>query len=161
MITAFIKIFIIIYMVVGISLVPTNVQSALAAEALTAEKTKQRMTVTITPVDPVAASRAYRVVLLCDTQDLRTQGLQGFRPLAKDEAAFFVFEKSEAVTFWMGSVAYPIDIIFVGRDKKVIKVYRNCKPGSPNLYPSIKQAKWVIETAAGSGIKVGDRVGMK
>jgi uncharacterized membrane protein (UPF0127 family) len=32
--------------------------------------------------------------------------------LKDNEAALFVFEKPEVITFWMGSVAYPIDIIF-------------------------------------------------
>jgi uncharacterized membrane protein (UPF0127 family) len=61
----------------------------------------------------------------------------------------------------MGSVAYPIDIIFVGSDKKVVRVYPDCKPGSQDIYPSGKYAAWVIETAAGSGIKVGDEVDFK
>lgn len=144
-------------MVAGFPLLPTCLQSAFAADTRAAKKTKQHMTVTITPSEP-AASRTYRVVLLCDTQDSRAKGLQGFRPLAKDEAALFVFEKPATVTFWMGSVSFPIDIIFVGPDKRVITVYRDCLPGSRDLYPSVKQAKWVIETAAGSGVKAGDRV---
>jgi len=65
------------------------------------------------------------------------------------------------VTFWMGSVAYPIDIIFVGSDKKVVRVHPNCRPGSRDIYPSGRQAAWVIETAAGSGINVGDAVDFK
>jgi uncharacterized membrane protein (UPF0127 family) len=72
-----------------------------------------------------------------------------------------VFEKPEVVTFWMGSVAYPIDIVFVGPDKKVVRVHPDCRPGSRDIYPSCKPAAWVIETAAGSGIKGGDRVDFK
>ena len=116
--------------------------------------------VTITPSDP-AASRVLRVVLLCDTVSSRAKGLQGFRPLKRDEAALFVFEKPEAVVFWMGSVVYPIDIVFVGPDNKVVKVYPNRKPGSTEYYPSVVPVRWVIETAAGSGIRAGDRVMIK
>jgi uncharacterized membrane protein (UPF0127 family) len=78
--------------------------------------------------------------------------------LRTNEAALFVFQEPEVVTFWMGSVTYPIDIIFVGPDKKVVRVYPDCKPGSKDIYPSGKQTAWVIETAAGSGIRVGDGV---
>jgi uncharacterized membrane protein (UPF0127 family) len=95
---------------------------------------------------------------LCDTDELKTKGLQDFRQLKNDEAALFVFEKPEAVTFWMGSVSYAIDIIFVDRKNKVVRVYSHCEPGSRTLYQSIERVKWVIETAAGSGIKVGDSV---
>jgi uncharacterized membrane protein (UPF0127 family) len=105
-----------------------------------------------------ALERTLRVALFCDTEDLRTKGLQGFRRLAADEAALFVFEDLVEVTFWMGSVDFPIDIIFVGQDRKVVKVYQNCRPGSLDLYPSGGPVLWVIETAAGSGIRAGDRV---
>jgi uncharacterized membrane protein (UPF0127 family) len=58
----------------------------------------------------------------------------------------------------MGSVSYAIDIIFVGPDEKVVRTYADRKPGSRDLYPSGRAVKWVVETAAGSGIKAGDRV---
>jgi hypothetical protein len=74
------------------------------------------------------------------------------------EAALFVFDPPEPASFWMGSVSFPIDIIFVSSDKEVVRTYPSCRPGSPDLYPSGKPVKWVIETAAGSGISVGDKV---
>lgn len=100
----------------------------------------------------------FSIVLLCDTQEKRARGLQGFRPLLRGEAALFVFEKPEPAVFWMGSVDFPIDIVFIGQNGKVITVYRNCLPGSRKLYPSGAPVKWVIETAAGSNIKKGDLV---
>jgi len=138
----------------------------LVLEARGAEKMEpipvRQTIVTITAADASpAASRTFRVVLLCDTQDSRIKGLQGFRPLQKDEAALFIFDKPEAVAFWMGSVSYPIDIIFVDSGKRATRIYRSCEPGSRDLYPSVGRAKWVIETAEGSGVKVGDRVSFK
>lgn len=134
------------------------VPGMLAAQSEDGNAPNSQVTVTITSSNAPGAQKKFRVVLLCDTYESRTKGLQGFRPLAKDEAALFVFEPPATVTFWMGSVSFPIDIIFVGPDKRVVKVYENCNPGSQDLYPSVKQAKWVIETAAGSGVKAGDRV---
>jgi uncharacterized membrane protein (UPF0127 family) len=61
----------------------------------------------------------------------------------------------------MGSVTYPIDIIFVDPAGNVVRAYPRCLPGSRALYPSGVPSKWVIETAAGSGIRVGDRVVIK
>ncbi len=144
--------------VIGIAVLAGEVKLSGAAEAVAAEKPKQYSSVTIMPPDPKSTPRNFSIVLICDTDKTKTQGLQDFRSLKTNEAALFVFEKPEVITFWMGSVAYPIDIIFVGIDKKVVRVYPNCKPGSPDLYPSGKPAAWVIETAAGSGIRVGDGV---
>ena len=143
---------------VGILVLAIEVKIAQGAENPGAVASDKQMTVTVVPSSPAAPQRTFRVVLLCDTMHLRTRGLQGFRTLQADEAAFFVFDKPEEVTFWMGSVSYAIDIIFVGPDHKVVRTYANCRPGSRDLYPSMQAVKWVIETAAGSGIKAGDRV---
>jgi len=145
----------------GIAVLSVEVKLAGASEVIAAEKSKQQMSVTIMTSDHKSDPRIFSIVLLCDTDDTRTKGLQGFRRVRAHEAALFVFDKPEVVTFWMGSVAYPIDIIFVGSDKKVVRVYPDCKPGSQDIYPSGKYAAWVIETAAGSGIKVGDEVDFK
>lgn len=108
--------------------------------------------------ESLARTNKYRIVLLCDTQEKRTRGLQGFRPLLRGEAALFVFEKPEAAVFWMGSVDFSIDIVFVDQKGKVISVYRDCRPGSREVYPAGAPVKWVIETSAGSNIRKGDLV---
>lgn len=108
--------------------------------------------------ESLARTKKFRIVLLCDTQEKRTRGLQGFRPLLRGEAALFVFEKPEAAVFWMGSVDFSIDIVFVDQKGKVISVYRDCRPGSREVYPAGAPVKWVIETSAGSNIRKGDLV---
>lgn len=121
----------------------------------------KRIQVEIVSVNESSAGtkkKKFRIVLLCDTQEKRARGLQGFRPLLRGEAALFVFEKPEAAVFWMGSVDFPIDIVFVDQEGRVISVYRDCRPGSRELYPSGAPVKWVIETSAGSNIRKGDLV---
>jgi len=136
-----------------------EVQVANGAETVVAEKLVNRPTsATISSSDTRTGSQTFAIVLFCGTDEEKTRGLQGFRRLRPDEAALFTFDPPADVTFWMGSVAFPIDIVFIAPDKKVIKVYRNCKPGSRDLYPSDTNAAWVLETAAGSGIRVNDSV---
>jgi uncharacterized membrane protein (UPF0127 family) len=146
---------------IGILVLALEVRVAQGAESTAVNDQQGRMTVTIEPADRATGSRTFIIVLVCDTDDSRSKGLQGFRQLGKNEAALFVFQNPEAVTFWMGSVAYPIDIVFVGPDKRVFRLYPDRKPGSREYYPSGGKAAWVIETAAGSGIRVGDRVDFK
>ena len=146
---------------VGILVLSVEVRLAHGAYADAAETGSPSATVALTPADHAAAPREYKIVLLCDTDVSRERGLQGFRQLKRDEAALFVFQKPEAVTFWMGSVTYPIDIIFIGPDKKVVRVYPNSRPRSLEYYPSNAPVLWVIETAAGSGIRAGDMVSFK
>ena len=144
--------------VVGILVLAIEVKMAQGAEIPLAYAQEKPLTVTVVPSSPAAAKQTFRVVLLCDTMQSRTRGLQGFRKLQANEAALFIFDNQEKVTFWMGSVSYAIDIIFVGPDEKVVRTYADCRPGSRDLYPSGRAIKWVVETAAGSGIKTGDRV---
>jgi Na+/H+ antiporter NhaD/arsenite permease-like protein/uncharacterized membrane protein (UPF0127 family) len=143
---------------IGILVLALGAGVAHGAESMVGLERKSQMRVLVTPAMPHSAPRLLHIVLVRDTDETRATGLQGFRRMGNDEAALFVFEKPLVVTFWMGSVAFPIDIIFIGTDKKVIRVYPDCKPGSRDLYPSVERAQWVIETAAGSGIRVGDRV---
>ena len=147
----------VITLAIGIIVLIVEVNLAHGAER-SSVVTHTRQRVTILQSDKSASPREYTVVLLCDTDSARAKGLQGFSALKTGEAALFVFQKPEAATFWMGSVAYPIDIIFVAPDKRVTRVYANCRPGSRDYYPSFQKISWVIETAAGSGIKTGDRI---
>jgi Na+/H+ antiporter NhaD/arsenite permease-like protein/uncharacterized membrane protein (UPF0127 family) len=147
--------------VIGIAVLAVEVRAAHGAESRAAGEPDRQMTVTVTPADTAALPKTFRVALLCDTAGKRTQGLQGFRQLARDEAALFIFEKPEAVTFWMGSVAYPLDIIFITVDKRVGQVFLACRPGSRDYYSWEERVAWVIETAAGSGIKVGDKISIQ
>ncbi len=149
-----------ITVVIGILVLAAEVKLAHAEVSPDAKKSSPEMSATITR-EQTAFVRNLRIVLRCDSDALRAKGLQGFRPLHSHEAALFVFPKPEAVTFWMGSVDFPIDIVFVSPERRVVRIYPWCRPGSLEVYPSIQKISWVLETAAGSGIKVGDNVSLK
>lgn len=142
----------------GILVLAIEVRIAEGVESVGQHAQKNGQVVRVIPSQGSGGVREYRIVRYCDTRDSRAKGLQGFRRLGRDEAALFVFEKTEPATFWMGSVSFPIDIVFIGPDRRVLKVYPDCKPGSLDYYSSIDSVKWVIETAAGSGIRPGDQV---
>jgi Na+/H+ antiporter NhaD/arsenite permease-like protein/uncharacterized membrane protein (UPF0127 family) len=143
---------------IGIVVLAVEVKIAQGSEAVAAQKQEKRVTVTAMARGIPSGTRKYTVVLFCDTDKTRARGLQGFRPLRRDEAALFLFDKPQAVTFWMGTVTFPIDIVFVRQDGSVATVAPHCQPGSSQFYGSGVPVKWVVETAAGSGIMVGDRV---
>ncbi len=145
----------------GIVVLVVEVRTAHGTEPAPVVQSAKETIITVTPADPHRIARTYRVVLFCDTDDKQRQGLQGFRRLAADEAALFPYEKPAAVTFWMGSVPYPLDIIFVTSDGTVSRIYRDCRPGKPDVYSSEGPVRWVIETAAGSGIREGDRISIR
>lgn len=117
----------------------------------------ENLSVLIIPSDN-SENRELSVALLCDNEEKRVRGLQGFRILKHGEAALFVFDRPQLAAFWMASVAYAIDIIFADEQGIVTRVFEDCRPGSRRLYESGGLVKWVVETAAGSGVKAGDRI---
>jgi len=114
--------------------------------------------ITVLPADPETAVRSFIVVLLADTRAARIKGLQGFRALLPREAALFSFDPPQDISFWMASLTYSIDIIYVDAAGKITQVFPDCQPDSREVYSSVRPVRWVIETAAGSGIQPGDRV---
>ncbi len=121
----------------------------------------QPQVVRIEPANPLAAARAFKVVLFCDSDEKRSRGLQGFRKLRPHEAALFSFDPPQTATFWMGTVSYAIDILFVDARGAVVAVFADLRPGSKDLYPSPSLVRWVVETAARSGVGVGDRISIE
>jgi Na+/H+ antiporter NhaD/arsenite permease-like protein/uncharacterized membrane protein (UPF0127 family) len=148
----------IITIAAGIVILVVEVRIARGTEPASVAQAAKEMTITVTPAGPHRIARTYRVVLYCDTDDKQRRGLQGFRRLAGDEAALFPYARPVEATFWMGTVSVPIDIIFVAPDMIVSRVYRDLRPNRSDLYPSGGPVRWVLETAAGSGIEEGDRI---
>ena len=72
-----------------------------------------------------------------------------------------------AYSIWMLGMRFPIDIIFIGPDKKVTDVFENVpplsfRPSTWRVYSPTKPVKWIVEVSAGmarkSGTSVGDRL---
>jgi Na+/H+ antiporter NhaD/arsenite permease-like protein/uncharacterized membrane protein (UPF0127 family) len=141
----------------GILILVVQVKVAQGADR-TAGDPVRPATIEVTPDNPLMSIRSFTVVIFCDTEEKKAKGLQGFRRLKDNEAALFLFDPPQEAEFWMASVKYPIDIIFVDASDRVVNVYSASRPGSKDVYPSRVPVRWAIETAAGSGIGVGDMV---
>ncbi len=51
-------------------------------------------------------------------------GLARYKTIAKDFGMLFIFENKDYHTFWMKSMKFPIDIIFI-RDNKITTIFKN------------------------------------
>lgn len=75
----------------------------------------------------------------------------------------FVFDRSGFYPFWMKGMLFPLDFVWIGRDKKVAGVTANVAPETyPQAFLPPLPVKYVLEVNAGwvkeHGIKVGDAV---
>ena len=85
------------------------------------------------------------------------QGLQGYKSLQEDEGMLFKYSGPKSLFFHMGTVSFPIDIIFC-KEGEVVRIFDNIQPGDVGFYGA--ESDCVIEVLAGTsereGISVGD-----
>ena len=93
-------------------------------------------------------------IFIAKSEEQKQKGLQHFTSLPKDEGMLFVINESNPVEtfFHMHNVPFPLDMIFMDDEFKVIDVKR----GNPEDDKIEGVASYVLEVNADSGIKVGD-----
>ncbi|MFZ3015529.1 MAG: DUF192 domain-containing protein [Minisyncoccia bacterium] len=97
------------------------------------------------------------------TPKSQEQGLSGRDSLKEDEGMLFVFEKKGKYSFWMKDMNFPIDIIWIGKDLRVIYIKKNAQPESfPETFGADQDANFVLEVISGfsekNNLKEGDNV---
>ena len=92
-------------------------------------------------------------VELADTLEKRAQGLMFRKHLSSDRGMLFVFEEPGKWTFWMKNTTIPLDILWLGQDKRIVDSAENV-PGciqEPCLqYQPSQDASYALEVPAGS-----------
>ena len=111
---------------------------------------------------PVVFINGARIeVEIADSLSEKARGLSGMEGLGQNEGMFFVFDEPGYYSFWMKDMKFPIDIIWIANDKKIIDITKNASPGSyPSVFKPASSARYVLELNAGFAdkheIKIGD-----
>ncbi|RMD83201.1 MAG: DUF192 domain-containing protein [Candidatus Dadabacteria bacterium] len=98
-------------------------------------------------------------VEIAATPEKRTRGLMWREKLGADEGMLFVFDDARPRSFWMKNTPLPLDIVFIGPDRRVVAIAEHTEPYSTRAIPSGAPARWVLETNAGFCRKHGVLVG--
>lgn len=95
-------------------------------------------------------------VIVFSTEKQKEKGLMNVREMNSNEGGLFVYDVPQHVDFWMKDTLLPLDIVFIGENKKVISV----KEGKPETedYISEDDVKYVLEVNQHSGIEKGDKL---
>ena len=93
----------------------------------------------------------------------RQKGLGGRNELKTNEGMLFVLEHPGKYYFWMKGMNFPIDIVWITEDMKVIYIKKDAWPESyPETFGPDINAKYILEINAGfsdkNNLKEGDRV---
>jgi len=113
----------------------------------------------------IARLRIARVVMEVElSQNLgeRELGLSGRQSLASGKGMLFIFPKPGLYVIWMKNMKFPIDIIWLDQNYKVIYIKENARPESyPETFSPPDLAQYVLETNIGFAdkyqIKIGDQ----
>lgn len=118
------------------------------------------------PTVVVHAPKAELTLEVARTAPQREHGLMNRTELAPHTGMIFVFERDAFVDFWMKNTLLPLDMIFIGADGTVRRVYANVpvlhpQPSDDRIPLEGAQAKYVIELGAGEAAKDGIAQGVK
>ena len=107
------------------------------------------------------SGRVLEVEVMVEPQD-RALGLM-FRPsLPEDKGMLFVFEYSDFHGIWMKNCKFPIDIVWLDEDRRIVHVAESvppCKADPCPAYEPLRRARYVLELNAGQARQEGAVVG--
>ena len=145
--------------------------SPLAASSTTAQAPAAATTpavhpvsgLTVIPLTVTSASGAHVFkVEVASTPAEQSRGLMFRAEMGADEGMIFPMEPPRPAAFWMKNTVIPLDIIFIGPDRKVLTIAANAVPYDLQPLPSVGDAACVLELIGGHaaqlGIKPGDKV---
>src|SRR5215210_3503652 len=85
--------------------------------------------------------------------ELMSKGLAVKNQLKENEVMLFVFQQSARHSFWMKDMKFPIDIIWLDSDGKVVYIKESMQPCISTiiciLYTPNTDSQYVLETVAG------------
>ncbi len=105
---------------------------------------------------------------LAVTAEQRARGLMFRDSLDSGRGMLFVFPQSDFHAFWMKNCQFPIDIIWLSPEKKIVHIERAVPPCKEDPCPSygpMRKAKYVVEVVANFSrdekLQLGDIVDFK
>jgi uncharacterized protein len=87
------------------------------------------------------------------------RGLMFRRYMPDDRGMLFDFGRNEVVNMWMKNTYIPLDMVFIGKDGKVVSIATDTEPLSERTISSGAPVWAVVELNAGAASRMGLAVG--
>jgi uncharacterized membrane protein (UPF0127 family) len=101
-------------------------------------------------------------VEIADTPERRSLGLMYRKELGADAGMLFIFDAADHLTFWMKNTPLPLDMIFIGDDKRIVGIAKDAVPYTTTPRGVEGRSRYVLEVNAGyserHGVRAGDAV---
>lgn len=103
----------------------------------------------------------YRVEVAATPQQQAT-GMMFRRTMPPFTGMLFPTDPPREASFWMRNTLIPLDLVFIGPNRRIIRIHPRARPLSDDPIPSGGPVIAVLELAGGeaarAGLNVGDRV---
>jgi len=100
-------------------------------------------------------------VEVADTSREREQGLMHRKRLDPDAGMLFVYPFDSLQSFWMKNTYIPLDMIFIGNNRRIVGIAENTKPLSLKRIQVDTPSRFILEVNAGFAKKHGIREGSR
>ena len=111
------------------------------------------------PVIPLSVSadgstHAFLVEVAASPEE-QARGLMFRTEMGADEGMLFPYDPPRMASFWMRNTVIPLDLVFIGPDRRVINVVANAVPYSEENIRSEAPAAAVLELNGGRAAELG------
>jgi uncharacterized membrane protein (UPF0127 family) len=93
------------------------------------------------------------------TPEEHARGLMYRTRLAADAGMIFIFEEPEIQRFWMKNTLIPLDMIFIGADRRIVGVVENAAPETEDERRVDGRSQYVLEIGGGLAGRLGIHAG--
>ncbi len=98
-------------------------------------------------------------VAIADTPAERSQGLMFVEEMPRMSGMLFIYERPQAVSFWMKNTLIPLDMIFASPEGEILRVHENAIPGDLTPIPGGEGVQMVLEINGGLSARLGIAAG--
>jgi hypothetical protein len=115
---------------------------------------------TTLPTATISHKSGQVIVELAKTPASQQQGLSDRKSLGPNQGMLFIFPQDEPHQFWMKDMNFPLDIIWLNKDGKILGIATDVATSTfPNTIPSPGPIRQVLEVNAGYTQKYGLSIG--
>ncbi|MCG2690061.1 DUF192 domain-containing protein [Candidatus Parcubacteria bacterium] len=89
---------------------------------------------------------------IAKTKQELAKGLSRRKEIPENQGMLFLFEEEQFLAFWMKDTLIPLDLIFLNKDKQIVKIVKSAQPCEGENCPSYFsdfESQYVIETKSG------------
>lgn len=89
------------------------------------------------------------------TEQEQAKGLMFRTAMGADEGMLFLRNPADVPSFWMHNTVIPLDIIFIGKDRKILNIAANAVPYDETPLPARGVSVAVLELNGGRAAQLG------